>query len=272
MNDGMSTSIAPAPMDFQKEGAHPAASYGALPGVQDCSVKAMPSPQTRIFRPNRRAVRSIRIAGPAGKLEAVLNESTGDARFAALVCHPHPLGGGNLHNKIVYHAMKVLNDSEWGMGCPVLRFNFRGTGASEGAHDGTAESGDVVAAMDWLEREFRMPLIVAGFSFGAAMALRACSEQASVQRNVRALVALGLPLEARGRSYQYGSLKNLPIPKLFLSGDCDEFAPAQQLTEVVAASAAPKRLIFIPGADHFFLHRLQPMQNALAGWLKEQLP
>ena len=66
----------------------------------------------------------------------MLNQGAPDARFAALVCHPHPLGGGNLHNKVVYHAMKVLNDAAWGLGWPVLRFNFRGTGLSEGAHDG----------------------------------------------------------------------------------------------------------------------------------------
>ena len=119
-------------------------------------------------------LRSLSIAGPAGQLEAVLNQGAPDARFAALVCHPHPLGGGNLHNKVVYHAMKVLNDPAWGLGWPVLRFNFRGTGLSEGAHNGLAETGDVLAGMDWLEREFHLPLIVAGFSFGAAMALRAC--------------------------------------------------------------------------------------------------
>ncbi len=167
--------------------------------------------------------------------------------------------------------MKALNAPEWGLGCPVLRFNFRGTGLSEGAHHGEAESGDVLAGMDWLEREFRLPLIVAGFSFGAAIALRAC---ASVRRSsdVRALIALGLPTAAPGPDYHYAFLKNLALPKLFLSGDRDQFAPAEQLTQVTAAAAEPKRLIFIPGADHFFTGQLEAMQRALAGWLKEQLP
>ncbi len=218
-----------------------------------------------------RAVRSIEIAGPAGQLAAVLNEGSADARFAALVCHPHPLGGGNLHNKVVYHAMKVLNAPEWDMACPVLRFNFRGTGLSEGIHDGQAESGDVLAGMDWLMREFRLPLIVAGFSFGAAMALRACSTGA-VESNVRAVISLGLPTEASGHSYSYGFLKDLAVPKLFLSGNRDQFAPAEQLHEVFAPAAEPKRLIFISEADHFFTGQLDAMQRALAGWLKEQLP
>jgi alpha/beta superfamily hydrolase len=168
--------------------------------------------------------------------------------------------------------MKVLNDPAWGLGWPVLRFNFRGTGLSEGAHDGTAETGDVLAGMDWLEREFRLPLIVVGFSFGAAMALRACCLPGATSRDVRALIALGLPTMAQGPAYQYSFLRDLTIPKLFLSGDRDQFALAEQLSQVTASAAEPKRLILIPGADHFFTDQLEAMQRALAGWLKEQLP
>jgi alpha/beta superfamily hydrolase len=218
------------------------------------------------------AIRTFTLAGPAGSLEAVLNQGAPHARFAALLCHPHPLGGGNLHNKVVYHAMKVLNDPIWGLNCSVLRFNFRGTGLSEGKHDGIAETGDVLAGMDWLEREFRLPIIVAGFSFGAAMALRACCEPNPAHHDVRTLIALGLPTTAHGPAYQYSFLRNLTTPKLFLSGDRDQFAPAKRLTQVTASAAAPKRLILIPSADHFFTNQLEPMQHALAGWLKEQLP
>jgi uncharacterized protein len=234
------------------------------------SVRSNSLPRSQVNRAG--AVRSLILAGPAGQLEAVLNEGAPGARFAALVCHPHPLGGGNLHNKVVYHAMKVLNEAAWGLACPVLRFNFRGTGLSEGAHDGIAETGDVLTGMDWLEREFRLPLIVAGFSFGAAMALRACCLPGTTLGDVRALIALGLPTEAQGRVYQYSFLQNLTTPKLFLSGDRDQFAPAEQLTQVAASAAEPKRLILIPGADHFFTDQLEAMQRSLAGWLKEQLP
>ncbi|MDR3740324.1 MAG: alpha/beta hydrolase [Terracidiphilus sp.] len=233
---------------------------------------ALLASQKVISQQESRGIRSVAIAGEAGQLEAILNEGTRDAKFAALVCHPHPLGGGNLHNKVVYHAMKVLNDPAWGLGWPVLRFNFRGTGLSEGAHDGVAETGDVLAGMDWLEREFRLPLIVAGFSFGAAMALRAFCLPGTTHRDVRALIALGLPTTAQGPAYNYSFLRSLTTPKLFLSGDRDQFAPAEQLTQVADSAAEPKRLIFIPGADHFFTDQLEAMQGALAGWLKEQLP
>ena len=241
--------------------AQPASDVSAVP------FRALPRAQE-----NRGGVRSLTIPGPAGQLEAVLNQGAPGARFAALVCHPHPVFGGNLHNKVVYHAMKVLNDAAWGLGWPVLRFNFRGTGLSEGTHDGMAETGDVLAGMDWLEREFRLPLIVSGFSFGAAMALRACCLPGATHRDVRALVALGLPTTAQGPAYQYSFLQNLTTPKLFLSGDRDQFAPAEQLTHVAASAAQPRRLILIPGADHFFADQLEPMQRALACWLKEQLP
>src|SRR5216684_5012355 len=116
------------------------------------------------------AIRSIVLDGLAGRLEALLNVGAPEAAYAALVCHPHPLYGGTLHNKVVFHAMKALNS----FGFPVLRFNFRGTGLSEGEHaNGVDEVEDVRAAMAWLEREYALPIIFAGFSFGAAVGLRA---------------------------------------------------------------------------------------------------
>jgi hypothetical protein len=216
-------------------------------------------------------LRSVDLAGPAGRLEAVLNEGAPDAPFAALLCHPHPKGGGNLHNKVVYHAMKAMNDPAWGLGAPVLRFNFRGTGLSAGTHDGQLESEDVLAAMNWLESEFKRPLLVAGFSFGAAMALKAYCSQRPERFNVRALVALGLPTQAEGRHYSYKLLSHCPIPKLFLSGDQDQYAPTTQLAQVAESAAPPRQLLLIPGGDHFFHNQLEPMQQALSGWLKEQL-
>src|SRR3954470_19580605 len=117
------------------------------------------------------AIKSFFIEGPAGKLEALLNSGQPNATHSALVCHPHPMFGGTMHNKVVYHAMKALN----GFGLPVLRFNFRGAGLSEGAHDeGHGERDDVRAALDWLEREYASPVFFAGFSFGAATGLQAC--------------------------------------------------------------------------------------------------
>jgi alpha/beta superfamily hydrolase len=108
------------------------------------------------------SIRSFSIDGPAGRLEALLNGGSPDATHAALVCHPHPLFGGTLHNKVVFHAMKALN----GFGFPVLRFNFRGTGLSAGEHaHGVGEVEDVRAALNWLDSEFTLPIIFATSAF-----------------------------------------------------------------------------------------------------------
>jgi uncharacterized protein len=259
---GMTTTLAPAqPI---ADSAYPAAGTG-FPIIASGENSA------------RSAIRTIALAGPAGRLEAVLNEGASDAPFAALVCHPHPLYGGNLHNKVVYHAMKALNDPDWGLGFPVLRFNFRGAGLSEGAHDGEAEVGDVLAALDWLSREFQRPLVLAGFSFGAAIALEACRRSSAARGStpqlpdIRALIALGLPTLVESRTYQHSFLHEIEIPKLFLSGDRDPFSPPERLTQIAASAADPKQLILLSGADHFFTGHLEPMQRAIAGWVKEQL-
>jgi alpha/beta superfamily hydrolase len=220
------------------------------------------------------SLRTVDLRGPAGRLEALLNEGAPDAQCVGLVCHPHPVGGGTMHNKVVYHAMKVLNAPEWGFRWPVLRFNFRGTGLSEGQHDGRAESADVSAALDWLHAEYKLPLVLVGFSFGAAMAIAAsCGTESQTNRrtSLRALVALGLPTQGFGRTYQYPVLSACSLPKLFLSGDDDSFAPQQDLQQVVDTAADPKKLVFIPAADHFFTGQLEPMQQSLASWLKEHV-
>jgi alpha/beta superfamily hydrolase len=229
-------------------------------------------------------LRSVSLTGPAGRLEALLNEGAASAPVAALVCHPHPVGGGSMHNKVVFHAMKALNTPEWGLNWPVLRFNFRGTGLSQGVYDGDAEAGDVLAALDWLDNRYHKPLVVVGFSFGAVMALAACCSSAHADcltspvfsaspvfpaSKLRALVALGLPISAMGRDYLYPNLQNCIIPKLFLSGDKDQYAPAIQLVQLLDSAAEPKRLVLIPGADHFFTGQLEPMQCALSAWLEE---
>src|SRR5512135_1539405 len=133
-------------------------------------------------------IRSLFLEGPAGQLEALLNQGAETATHAALVCHPHPMFGGTMHNKVVFHAMKALNS----FGFPVLRFNFRGTGLSGGDHDeGRGEVEDVHAALAWLKHEFHRPVIFAGFSFGSATGLRAtCPDP-----DVKALISIGTPVE-----------------------------------------------------------------------------
>ncbi len=212
--------------------------------------------------PTLSAVRSLDLPGPAGRLEALLNTGQSDAPYAALVCHPHPLGGGTMHNKVVYHAMKALH----GFGLPVLRFNFRGTGRSDGAHDnGLGEQEDVRSALDWLDKEFHLPILFAGFSFGANVGLHACCNDA----RVRGLIALGLPIEAEGRTYQYDELHACTQPKLFVSGDQDQYGPVDAVTAVVATASEPKQLVWIAGADHFFAGKLDALQSTLRTWIAQ---
>ncbi len=208
-------------------------------------------------------IRSFFFEGPAGRLEALLNVGAATATHAALVCHPHPLGGGTMHNKVVFHAMKALNS----FGFPVLRFNFRGTGLSAGTHDeGRGEVADVQAALAWLKREFKLPIIFAGFSFGAAAGLRAACPDA----NVEALISIGTPVEAEGRIYAFSFLRECAKPKLFISGDRDQYGPHQALEALVAQVAEPKELVFIPG-DHFFEGHLTELRMTIESWLEEFL-
>src|SRR5664279_3636854 len=207
---------------------------------------------------------SFFLEGTAGRLEALLNAGTADARYAAVVCHPHPLFGGTMHNKVVYNTMKALN----GFGFPVLRFNFRGTELSEGEHDyGKGERDDVLTALNWLKQEFSLPILFAGFSFGAAIGLRA----ACPDPDVKALLSLGTPVAAEGRSYTYEFLHDCAKPKLFLSGDRDQYGPAERLYEVTAAAADPKRFVLIHGADHFFAGQLSAMRSAIEFWVRDTL-
>ena len=154
---------------------------------------------------------------------------------------------------------------------PSCASTFAARVSARATHDGKAETGDVLAALDWLENEFHLPLIVAGFSFGAAMALQACCGPQKTAQIVRALVALGLPTHADGHDYHYRFLHDCAIPKLFLSGDRDAFAPAAQLAARLSASAAdPKRLVLHPRRRSFFYRSTGGDAASLAGWLKEQ--
>ncbi len=213
--------------------------------------------------PSTSLLRSVDdLRGPAGRIEALLNLPEHDAAYAAaLVCHPHPLFGGTMHNKVVYHAMKTFQ----GYGLPVLRFNFRGAGLSEGAHDnGHGEVDDVRAALEWLEREYHRPILFAGFSFGSSVGLRACCGDP----RVKGIAALGLPVTAGGREYHYRLLAGCHQPKLFISGTADQYGPQAAVEAIVASAAPPAELVWVAGADHFFAGKLEQMQLALSAWIE----
>ena len=211
------------------------------------------------------AIRSLFIDGPAGRLEALLNSGAEDASHAALICHPHPVYGGTMHNKVVFHAMKALNS----FGFPVLRFNFRGFGLSDGEHaHGEGEAEDVRAALDWLEREFPLPLIFAGFSFGAAVGLRvACPDD-----RVKAVIGLGLPVQpVDDRVYNLDFLQSCAKPKLFVSGSRDQYGPRARIEALVRSLPEPKKLVIVDSADHFFEGRLREMRDAVESWTRDTI-
>ena len=200
----------------------------------------------------------------------MLNTGCDDAPYAALVCHPHPLGGGTMHNKVVYHAMKAFTS----FGLPVVRFNFRGVGLSEGEFDeGKGEQDDVRAALNWIDDNLNRPILFAGFSFGSHIGLRACCGDS----RVKGLIGLGLPVRADGRDYTYGFLPQCLQPKLLVIGDHDQYCPRELMEGVLETAPEPKRLVWVEGAEHFFQGtadspgpKLNVMQDAIRVWLQEQ--
>ncbi len=215
-------------------------------------------------------IKSMFLEGAAGRLEALLNAGAENATHAAIVCHPHPMFGGTLHNKVVFHTMKALNS----FGFPVLRFNFRGAGLSHGEHDhGNGEVEDVRTALDWMDTEFHLPLVFAGFSFGAAVGMRA----ACPDTRVNAVIGVGVPVVpvAAGREaprvYSYDFLGDCGKPKLFVSGARDQFGPRAKLEELVASAAEPKKLMVIEGADHFFEGRLRELRETIESWVRQEV-
>jgi len=204
------------------------------------------------------ASESLDFDGPAGRLEAILMNPDGGAPVAAaVVCHAHPLHGGVMHFKPVYRAAKALQSQ----GVAALRFNFRGVGHSEGLHDhGVGEQEDARAALREMQRRFPgLPLVLGGFSFGSAVALRVAARDA----RVRAVFALGYPLARPGDT---APLEAVRQPRLFVQGEHDEFGSGTALHALVEPLPPPRELVVVPGADHYFTGRLDPLQQALEAW------
>ena len=197
------------------------------------------------------------LRGPAGRVEAVLMVPEVTPVAAAVVCHAHPRQGGMMHFKVVFRAAKALQSA----GLAVLRFNFRGVGRSEGVHDhGAGEEGDARAALLEMRDRFPgLPLVLGGFSFGSAVALRVAAREA----RVRAVFALGFPL---AREEGEAPLEAVRQPRLFVQGEHDEFGPGETLRAFVEPLPPPREIVVVPGADHFFEGRLDALQGAIADW------
>jgi uncharacterized protein len=201
-----------------------------------------------------RRIETHMLAGPAGKLEALLEEPEDqDPRAAALVCHPHPQHGGTMHNKVVYRIARGLRKA----GYVVLRFNYRGVNLSQGAYDhGNGETDDGRTALAWLrERYSELPYSLAGFSFGSRIALRiGCSSTDAKQ-----VMAVGFVASYAGEP----ALASCAIPRVFISSTNDEFASKERLQEMISAAPEPKRLIFVEAQDHFFKNALDEFEKTV---------
>ena len=197
-----------------------------------------------------------------GQLEAILKEPRGGSpRGVALVLHPHPLGGGTMHNKVVFRAAAALNDA----GLTVLRINFRGVGQSTGVHDdGRGEQDDVRAGLDYLSQEYPgQQITLCGFSFGARVGL----EVGIDDERVKYLISIGTPLD----KYDFSFLSQCRKPLLLVHGEHDEFGDVERLRKLAAdlEKNTTVRLVVIPGAGHFFDGGLDELKHAITEWVTD---
>ncbi len=197
-----------------------------------------------------------------GQLEAILKEPRQDSpRGVALVLHPHPLGGGTMHNKVVFRAAAALNDA----GLVVLRINFRGVGQSTGEHDeGRGERDDVSDALDYLSSHYPgQRTVLCGFSFGSRVGL----EVGIKDPRVAFLIGIGTPLD----KYDFNFLAECRKPLLLVHGENDEYGDVEQLRKLIAEfeKSVPVRLVVIPGAGHFFDDHLDELKRTITDWTNE---
>ncbi len=198
------------------------------------------------------------ITAPHGRLEAILKEPRGEpVSGVALVLHPHPLGGGTMHNKVVFRAAAALNDA----GLTTLRINFRGVGQSSGEHDdGRGEQEDVLAGLDYLAAEYpQQEITLCGFSFGARVGLEVGIRDDRVVR----LISIGTPVD----KYDFTFLTQCTKPILFVHGEHDEYGKAEKLRELVEKINAPVKLEIIKGAGHFFDDQLDQLKRVITEWI-----
>jgi alpha/beta superfamily hydrolase len=195
------------------------------------------------------------LAGPAGRLEALLDAGAEPPRAAVVFGHPHPEYGGTMHTRAVYQAAKGLGR----IGCSVLRFNFRGVGTSQGTFDqGAGEMADFAAALDYLAGRYPgTPLWAAGFSFGSWIAL----ETGAVDPRVSVLIAVAPPVKREG--YTWTHTLATDKPKFFVQGNLDELCPIQDLWAFYAQLKEPKELVVIDGASHLFDGKTEEVGEAL---------
>jgi alpha/beta superfamily hydrolase len=201
------------------------------------------------------------LKGPAGRLEALLDEPSTAPRAAVVFAHPLPTHGGTMHTKAVYQGTKGLVRA----GCAVLRFNFRGVGQSDGIFDaGAGEKGDFTAALDYMSAKYPgLPLWAAGFSFGSWIAL----ETGAADARVSALIGIAPPVTKEG--YDFANTHVSTKPKFFVQGESDEICPIQDMWKFYGELPEPKELVVIDMADHLFDGHTAEVGEALEDLLKD---
>lgn len=214
---------------------------------------------TRLYRdPAQRPPRPeiLAIPGPGGPLEAIVEDPGGEPPAFAVVCHPHPLYQGTMRNKVVHSVARAANR----LGAPAVRFNFRGVGASGGAWDeGRGETGDALAVIEWARRRWpTRPLWLAGFSFGAFVALRAATEARPA-----ALVTVAPPVQR----FPLGESPDPDCPWLVVQGEADELVDYREVSAWAEARPTVPRIALLPGTSHFFHGRLAQLQEIVQDFL-----
>ena len=205
----------------------------------------------------------LTISGPVGGIEAALGLPDAPVQpVLAIVCHPLPTAGGTMHNKVVTMTTRALRES----GVTVLRFNFRGVGGSAGAFDhGQGEAGDLRAVAAWARTHYpEHALWLAGFSFGAWIALRTC-----VELQAKALITIAPPV---GRDWDFSSLQPPTMPWLVIQGDADEIVSADAVRHWLAGLAQPPQLVEILDANHFFHRKLMDLRGVVKSGIRAWLP
>jgi uncharacterized protein len=207
---------------------------------------------------------NLLIPASHGQLEAILKEPSGETRGVALVCHPHPLGGGTMHNKVVFRMAAGLVDA----GLVTLRFNFRGVGASTGEHNeivGGRE--DVRDAIEYMSKEYPgQDITLAGFSFGSRTGMEVGMSDDRVIR----LISVGTPVDKYG-DYEFLTAVRKPI--LFVHGDRDEFGAVENVRKLVdeIAENTDAELKVFENCGHFFDEHLNELRDAVKNWVAKQL-
>jgi len=196
-----------------------------------------------------------------GQLEAMLDTPDSMPRAIAVFCHPHPLHGGNMHNKVVYHSVKSLVEFD----IAVARFNFRGVGKSTGSHDeGEGEILDARTVLEWIRGQYPdQPTILGGFSFGSMVACSLAGEE----RSISAVIGVGLPLSL----YDFSDLHRMSIPILIVQGEDDSFGSKSEIKRFISPGSSHLTVKIIPDAGHFLTDRYNQLKSQISEFLPRVL-